>query len=65
MSRSGKFGCFYIAYINYVHEENQVINIIREGYKLHGRVLRPTQVVVSKKPNPAEASATQTEDKEN
>tara|TARA_B100001123_G_C15235485_1_gene996983 strand:+ start:684 stop:1271 length:588 start_codon:yes stop_codon:yes gene_type:complete len=48
-----------------VHEENQVINIIREGYKLHGRVLRPTQVVVSKKPNPAEESATQTEDKEN
>ena len=48
-----------------MHEENQVINIIREGYKLHGRVLRPTQVVVSKKPNPAEESPTQTEDKEN
>ena len=47
------------------HEENQVIGIIQQGYKLHGRVLRPTQVVVSKKPNPTEESQTRTEEKEN
>ena len=47
------------------YEENHVIDIIREGYKLHGRVLRPTQVVVSKKPNPRQESKAHTEEKEN
>lgn len=31
------------------HEEGQVMSVIREGYKLHGRVLRPAQVTVSKR----------------
>jgi molecular chaperone GrpE len=31
------------------HEEGKVVSIVREGYKLHGRVLRPAQVTVSKK----------------
>ena len=30
-------------------EEGRVMSVIREGYKLHGRVLRPAQVTVSKK----------------
>ena len=30
------------------HREGEVIGVIQEGYKLHGKVLRPAQVVVSK-----------------
>ena len=31
------------------YEEGKVMSIVREGYKLHGRVLRPAQVTVSKR----------------
>ena len=31
------------------HEEGRVMSVVRVGYKLHGRVLRPAQVTVSKK----------------
>jgi len=31
-------------------DENTVIYVTQEGYLLHDRVVRPTQVVVSKKP---------------
>jgi len=31
------------------HEEGKVMSIVRQGYKLHGKVLRPVQVTVSKK----------------
>ena len=31
------------------HQEGKVMSIVREGYKLHGKVLRPVQVTVSKK----------------
>ncbi|MBF8267807.1 MAG: GrpE protein [Dehalococcoidia bacterium] len=30
-------------------EEDKVASVVREGYRLHGRVLRPAQVVVSKR----------------
>ena len=30
-------------------EEGVVMSVVREGYKLHGRVLRPAQVTVSKR----------------
>lgn len=30
-------------------QDGKVMSIVRVGYKLHGRVLRPTQVIVSKK----------------
>lgn len=30
-------------------EEGKVASVVREGYRLHGRVLRPAQVVVSKR----------------
>ena len=29
-------------------EEGKIISVIREGYRLHDRILRPAQVVVSK-----------------
>ena len=31
------------------HEEGKVVTVVREGYKLHGRVLRPAQVTVSRR----------------
>jgi len=31
------------------HEDGKVMSIVREGYKLHGWVLRPAQVTVSKR----------------
>ena len=30
------------------HREGEVLSVIRDGYKLHGKVLRPAQVVVAK-----------------
>lgn len=35
--------------ITEAHEDGRVMSVVREGYKLHGRVLRPAQVTVSKK----------------
>ena len=31
------------------YEEGMVMSVVREGYKLHGRVLRPAQVIVSRR----------------
>ena len=31
------------------HDEGMVMSVVREGYKLHGRVLRPAQVTVSRR----------------
>ncbi|MCI0439131.1 MAG: nucleotide exchange factor GrpE [Chloroflexi bacterium] len=38
------------------HQEGQVVRVIREGYKLHDRVLRPAQVVVAKAAGPENSS---------
>ena len=32
------------------HDENTVIDVIEKGYQLHGRLIRPAKVVVSRKP---------------
>lgn len=32
------------------HDEGQVISVVREGYKLHSRVIRPALVILAKKP---------------
>jgi molecular chaperone GrpE len=34
-------------------EEGKVVMVLRDGYKLHGRLLRPAQVVVAKRPEPS------------
>ncbi len=31
------------------HDENTVLDIVQSGYHLHDRVVRPAQVIVSKK----------------
>ncbi len=36
------------------HPENTVVMVVQEGYRLHDRVIRPAQVIVSKAPPPAE-----------
>ena len=39
------------------HKEGQVVTVVREGYKLNGRVLRPAQVTVAKRSDaPAEST---------
>ena len=42
------------------HEDGQVMSVVRDGYKLQGRVLRPAQVIVAKNTNAAK-SKTKTE----
>ena len=32
------------------HKDGQILSVVREGYKLHDRVIRPALVVVAKKP---------------
>ena len=33
------------------YNEGQVLSVVRNGYKLHGRVIRPALVILAKKPN--------------
>ncbi len=42
------------------HEDGQVMSVVRDGYKLQGRVLRPAQVIVAKNTKAAK-SKTKTE----
>ena len=32
------------------HNEGEVLSVVRDGYKLHGRVIRPALVILAKKP---------------
>jgi molecular chaperone GrpE len=32
------------------HQEGQVLAVVRDGYKLHGRVIRPALVILARKP---------------
>ncbi len=32
------------------HDEGQVLSVVRNGYKLHGRVIRPALVILAKRP---------------
>ncbi len=34
------------------HPEGQVVSVVRSGYTLNGRVLRPAQVIVARNPEP-------------
>ena len=43
------------------HADGEVIAVVQEGYKLHGKVLRPAQVVVAKR---AEAEQKASQDKQ-
>lgn len=42
------------------HAEGKIVQVVRAGYKLHGRVLRPAQVVVARRPEKAESPASDT-----
>ena len=43
-------------------EDGRVIEVLREGYKVHDRVLRPAQVVVAKQPEPQDKIETTEEE---
>ena len=45
-------------------EEGAVVRVIRDGYKLHNRVLRAAQVSVAKAPEPQEQTESQTDEQE-
>jgi molecular chaperone GrpE len=45
-------------------EDGKIISIVREGYKLNGRVIRPAQVVVSKSENNIEDEIEESSEKE-
>jgi len=45
--------------------EGTVLAVARAGYKLHNRILRPAQVVVSRRPQTQQPSITQESQKEN
>ena len=45
-------------------QEGMVVRVIRDGYKLRDRVLRPAQVAVSKSPEPHEEQETTQEESE-
>ena len=32
------------------HPEGQILTVVRDGYKLHGRIIRPALVILAKKP---------------
>ena len=36
------------------HREGQIVKVVRDGYKLQGRVIRPALVILAKKPQTAE-----------
>lgn len=44
------------------HAEGTVVHVVRLGYKLHGRVLRPAQVVVARKRQTAEEPSPETQE---
>lgn len=39
------------------HDEGKIKAVLRDGYKLHGRVIRPAQVIVSKRSEQGESQA--------
>jgi len=42
------------------HDEGKVVHVVRAGYKLHGRVLRPAQVIVARRPEKAKSPVSDT-----
>ena len=46
------------------HDENTIISEFVKGYTINNRVLRPSQVIISKKPSPAESEEKSKEESE-
>lgn len=40
------------------HQDGQILTVVRDGYKMHDRIIRPALVILSKKPSPAEGKET-------
>ena len=41
------------------HEEGQILTVVRDGYKMHDRIIRPALVILAKKPSPSEEKETE------
>ena len=40
------------------HREGQILSVVREGYKMHGRVIRPALVILAKRPETSQDGTT-------
>ena len=43
------------------HQDGEILTVVREGYKLHDRIIRPALVILAKRPEPFEPSISSTE----
>ena len=41
------------------HQDGQILTVVRDGYKMHDRIIRPALVILAKKPSPAEEKETE------
>lgn len=46
------------------HQEGQILTVVRDGYKLHGRVIRPATVILARRPDPKEKESSPSNKKE-
>ena len=46
------------------HRDGQVLTVVRDGYKLHGRVIRPALVILAKTPEPDPEESGPSQEKE-
>jgi molecular chaperone GrpE len=46
------------------HREGQILSVVRDGYKMHGRVIRPALVILAKRPETSQEETTPTIQKE-
>ena len=42
------------------HREGQILSVVRDGYKMHGRVIRPALVILAKRPETSQEETTPT-----
>lgn len=46
------------------HRDGQILSVVRDGYKMHGRVIRPALVILAKRPETSQEETTPTIEKE-
>ena len=46
------------------HQEGEILAVVRDGYKMHDRVIRPAMIIVAKKPETSEEEIVPSEGKE-
>ena len=46
------------------HQEGQILTVVRDGYKLHGRIIRPATVILARRPDAKETEGSPSTEKE-